>query len=266
MVKKRQTNKTSVSTMKKVKAAMKKPPCRKNPYGIKCDKKLKSIMRSAPSAQGKGSIAQKQNINIQIGALGGLKRRQAKSKAAVKDTRAHSHFTVGQKAAMDQAVIANGSLWQDEYRRRASGLAQSQQSYGMTRPDLTNPPTGVGPTATSQGPPLTQQRSTRGPPLNLSQIASRVQTARTRPAWTQASSPPPTPAVTRPPLSDEIVGQVARGNIRQLYSNPMTPASFRGSQTDDARQYTFGASTPRQNPSLFSVGSMYQSGSQESQF
>ena len=132
-LKKRQTNKTPASTMKKVKAAMKKPPCRKNPYGIKCDKKLKSIMRSAPSAQGKGAIAQKQNINIQIGALGGLKRRQARSKAAVKDTRlGRSQFTMGQKAAMDQQVIANGSLWQDEYRQRASGLAQSQQSYGMT--------------------------------------------------------------------------------------------------------------------------------------
>ena len=130
MVKRQKVNKTSASTMKKVKAALKRPPCKNNPYGIKCDKRLRAILRAGERENNTGAIQQKQNVNIKIGQLEGKKRRQAKK--TVKHTRLHHHLTVGEKAGVAQQVIAQGSLMQQDQRR----LGNSRVSYGTVRPDL----------------------------------------------------------------------------------------------------------------------------------
>lgn len=91
------------------------------------------------------------------------------------------------------------------------------------------------------------------PPTNgtaretIKQSREQLRTARSNADAGAAAAAPLTPAITRPPLSDQIVGEVARGNIQQLYSNPRTPAPLRGSQTDDARAFTFGPGSAASN-------------------
>ena len=116
---------------KALKKALKEPPCKNNPYGIKCDKKLKRLLRQDQSTKAGGSIQQRQNINIRIGDLQKAKRKQARKTVATH--RQHRHFTEGERATFGAPVLQTGSLLSQDEVNRAVGAGAT---YGQVRHDL----------------------------------------------------------------------------------------------------------------------------------
>jgi hypothetical protein len=127
MVKKRKGKLMS----KALKKALKEPPCKNNPYGIKCDKKLKRLLRQDQSTKAGGSIQQRQNINIRIGDLQKAKRKQARKTVATH--RQHRHYTEAERATFGAPVLQTGSLLSQDEVNRAVGAGAT---YGQVRHDL----------------------------------------------------------------------------------------------------------------------------------
>jgi hypothetical protein len=118
-----------------LKKALKEAPCKNNPYGIKCDKKLKRLLRKEKGSKQGGVIQQKQSINIRIGDLSKAKKRQARK--TVKKYKLHKHYSQEDRASFAAPVLQTGSLFSQAQLNEAIGNnAQYSGEYGKFRADL----------------------------------------------------------------------------------------------------------------------------------